>query len=488
VPNQSSERLPEFPCSALPSWLRAFIENVSVSHQVPAALPALSALAVASACVAGKGVVLVRPGYTEPLCLWTACVLGSGERKSAVVRDATRPVEQVEAALSDVWNSVAAEEHAPPVPFRDRFDRLDNIFEQAEPSPELPRFRDVVRALTAQYDEIAPGVEPQLMVDNVTTASFVEILQRQAGRLAILNAEGALFENLTRFARSGGADIDEFLRAHVGEPIRRHRKGQPAIVIRTPQVTIGIAPQPYVIRALRQSPALRGRGLIARFLWAVPESRMGTRDVAPPGLDAAILRSYEGHVHAMLMLGWPGQARSRASRPHELSLTEGALKVRDAFATQIERRLGIDGDLRVIADWANKAAGLTVRIAGVLHLAEHALAGDAAFGRPISEETMSAAVEVGRFAIPHALAVHEMMDGNSLEDDAAYVVAALRKLDWREFTLSQLHKRVDTRFRRSKQVAAVLEHLVARGVLSLVALRTLTGGRPEGPRYTWADT
>lgn len=171
-----------------------------------------------------------------------------------------------------------------------------------------------------------------------------------------------------------------------------------------------------------------------------------------------------------------------------MSLTASALEVRNEFAHHIEGRLGVDGDLRMLADWANKLAGLTVRLAGVLHLAEHALEGDRAFERPISEATMSAAVEVGRFAIPHAVAAYDLLDGHSMEDDAAYVLASLRKVGWREFTLRQVHTRVDGRLRRSHQVASVLEHLVGRGVLRLVAERTQTGGRPEGPRYEWVET
>ncbi|HEU4407695.1 MAG TPA: YfjI family protein [Polyangiaceae bacterium] len=480
--------LPEFPTNSLPSWFRRFVENVAVAKQVPTALPAMIGLATLGATVATKAKVVVRPGYEEVLCVWTACVLGPGERKTSVVRDATRPLELVEAALSDVWHSVAAEEGDPPTSFLARFERADWALGPAPEGAERPGFREVVRAIASQYDQIAPGVVPELLVDNVTSASLVEILHRQAGRIAVLNGEGAFFDNLTRYSRNGSADIDEFLRGHVAEAIRRHRKGQGAIIIRAPHITVGIAPQPEVLRGLRRTPALRGRGLTSRFLWAVPASMLGNRAVAPPGLDPSVLGAYEEHVWAMMRLGWVEPLRPGILRPYELALTEGALTVRDSFAEEVEARLAIDGDLRVVADWASKLPGMVVRLAGIVHLAEHAPEGARAFQQPISESTMAAAVRIGSFAIPHALAAHELLAGSTLEDDAAYVVSAIRKAGWTEFSLNQVHRRVDGRLRRSEQVGHVLEHLVEQRIIRLIAARTLTGGRPLGPVYGWSQS
>ena len=52
------------------------------------------------------------------------------------------------------------------------------------------------------------------------------------------------------------------------------------------------------------------------------------------------------------------------------------------------------------------AAGTTVRVAALLHLAHYGAAG---LARPITEPTFARAVALARWAIPHALAAHGAM-------------------------------------------------------------------------------
>jgi hypothetical protein len=83
-----------------------------------------------------------------------------------------------------------------------------------------------------------------------------------------------------------------------------------------------------------------------------------------------------------------------------------------------------------MADWAGKLAGAVVRIAGLLHMAEHA-DDSAPWGHSISEATFIRAVRIGEYAIPHAQAAYALMGADPTIEDARYVLSWLttKKVD-----------------------------------------------------------
>lgn len=83
--------LPEFPTRALPDVLRQWVEAESHATQTPADLAARLALSVCSVGIAWRVVVEPRPGWHEPVNLFTAVLLEPGNRKSAVFSDAMKP-------------------------------------------------------------------------------------------------------------------------------------------------------------------------------------------------------------------------------------------------------------------------------------------------------------------------------------------------------------------------------------------------------------
>jgi replicative DNA helicase len=62
----------------------------------PLDLACMLALSVIAATCAKKVIVLVKPGYTEPVNIFTVTVLPPGNRKSAVFGAVTAPLEEYE--------------------------------------------------------------------------------------------------------------------------------------------------------------------------------------------------------------------------------------------------------------------------------------------------------------------------------------------------------------------------------------------------------
>ncbi len=96
TPLDESADLPTFPVDCLPRWLADYAEAVAVATQVPVDLPAMVGLAILSLAGAKKYRVVVRPGWQEPLNIYSLTVLPPGNRKSAVFADMTAPVVEWE--------------------------------------------------------------------------------------------------------------------------------------------------------------------------------------------------------------------------------------------------------------------------------------------------------------------------------------------------------------------------------------------------------
>jgi hypothetical protein len=123
--------------------------------------------------------------------------------------------------------------------------------------------------------------------------------------------------------------------------------------------------QPVVLASIGANRVFRGRGLLARILYAYPVSRVGRRQINPTPLDETVQDTYEKTVRNLAagLAGWLGD-------PAVLRLTEEAGAEMVAIETDIEPTLARDGELGTLADWGSKYAGAVARIAGLLHLAE----------------------------------------------------------------------------------------------------------------------
>ena len=64
----------------------------------------------------------------------------------------------------------------------------------------------------------------QLTADDITPEAVASRLHQQGGRLAIVSAEGGIFEQIAgRYSKSGMPNLDVFLKGHAGDDIRVDR-------------------------------------------------------------------------------------------------------------------------------------------------------------------------------------------------------------------------------------------------------------------------
>ena len=161
----------------------------------------------------------------------------------------------------------------------------------------------------------------------------------QGGRIATLSPEGDVFDLM------GGALRQRAEPGRLPEGARggrdpRRPTGATLGVLADPALVLGVSPQPDVLKAWG-APGFRGRGLLARFLYALPESPLGPPGGASAARPGRAPGAVQEHVQALL----DACAEVSAVVP-VMGLTEDARETLYAFADDLEPRLGPYGDLR----------------------------------------------------------------------------------------------------------------------------------------------
>jgi replicative DNA helicase len=472
VPLTARRLLPPFPVDALPGWVADQVAAVAEFTQTPPDLPGCLALACLSAAAGGRAVVEVRPGWREPVNLFTAVAMPPGSRKSAVFATMTAPLLATEAELVDAARPAVVEADLAARVARARAEKAAKAAESAAtPDARMSAFADASSVALAA-EQVTVPVLPRLIADDITPEAAASLLAEQGGRLAVLSAEAGIFATLAgRY--SGAPNLEVFLKGHAGDMLRVDRKGRPPEHIPAPALTLGLAVQPEVLVDIAHMPGFRGRGLLARILYALPANTVGRRRIGAPPPPAAVTATYAAGLGALVrdLADW--------TDPAVLALHPAADTRVLQLEAAIEPRLA--GDLAHLADWASKLTGATVRVAGLLHLATHHAGG---WNSPMSAATVDAAARIGHYYLAHALAVFDHMGADPLVDDARAVLDWIARTGPARFTRRDAFNETrGPRFRKVTDLDPALELLVEHGYLRSVPPPPATPGRPPSPAF-----
>lgn len=463
VPFEGQET-PDINPAILPDRLREFVCTVADAVQVPPELVLINALSSMAIAVQGKARVVIHGDYSEPLNIYALVALPPGERKSAIVELCKHPLREWEQQafleVKDTRRNAEADRKS-----------LEKVIEGKR--GQLSRVKaDERRGLMAeirQLEEELPDVPeiPRLFVDDVTPEAIAALLAKQGERLGIQEAEGGIFDILAGRYSNGAPNIDLFLKAWGGEPVTVDRRRGEALRLQSPLLTVCISPQPDVIESLADKPGFRGRGLLARFLFVLPASRVGYRDIDTKPIPEAVKASYAQCIRAALAVQ-ASTGTDKITIPHSIMLSPGAENIRRTLASHVEVNMQSGGELEGIKDWGNKLPGNATRIAGLLHF----FAADSPLTTLIHESTMNVAATIAAVLVDHAKAAFSLMG-----DDIS-TVAAKRVLEWirtfsGEFTGRECWRRFQGSFACMAEVNAALSLLEERGFIAKWT--------PEGP-------
>jgi replicative DNA helicase len=481
IPLGATGAVPAFPVEVLPGWLGEYVAAVATATQTPPDLAGMLALAVLATVAAGAVEVQPRPGWQEPLCLFVAVGMDAGTRKSSVFTALTRPVaeferQQATAALSAITETTTLRRIADQAA-----SHAETAASKAPADHQEERQAEAIARAAEASALVVPPV-PRWLVDDATPEALAGLLATY-GRIALLSPEGDVFDQMAgRYNQAAGPNLGVYLKGHAGDLLKVDRRGRPPEYVQRPCLTIGLTVQPEVLQGLASRPGFRGRGLLARFLYSLPQSLVGRRQPGTPPAPQAVADRYTLELQALAAsLTIPA-----SDDPSVLTLDPQAGELLLAFEGDLEPRLAADsGDLAHLAGWAAKLAGATCRLAALLHLAEHLRDG---WAQPIGAESFAAAIRLADYLIEHARAVFDLMGADSRLDDARWLLDWISRTNRTQFSRRDAHRAAPPdRFATATDLEPALRLLEEHGYLRRVDPEPSQDprgrGRPASPRF-----
>jgi replicative DNA helicase len=290
-----------------------------------------------------------------------------------------------------------------------------------------------------------------------------------------------VFDQMAGRYSQAGPNLGVYLKGHAGDLLKVDRRGRPPEYVERPCLTIGLTVQPEVLRGLAGRPGFSGRGLLARFLYSLPESLVGRRQPGAPPVSQVVADRYAVELQA---LAASLSGRTGDDGPAVLALDQEAAELLLGFERALEPRLAAgSGDLAHLAGWAAKLAGATCRLAGLLHLASHLRDG---WNRPISADTLTGAIRLADYLIEHARAVFDLMGADPRTDDARWLLDWISRTGQAQFTRRDAHHAAPRgRFPKATDLDPALALLEEHRWLRRVDADSPgpKGGRPPSPRF-----
>ena len=479
---RTQKQLCEFPVDALPDKIRPYIQATAESLQVSVDMVATFVIAIISLCVQGKYKIQVKPDWEEPVNLYAVVVMRPSERKSPTLKMVSAPV----------------------------FEYMEEENERRQ--PEIEKYETKKKILTGQIKNISNSIasnykkdnskytmedilecqeelrkleeegirELKLIVDDVTPEALVSTMKENNDRIGIVSAEGGIFGTMAgRY--NDHTNIDIFLKGYSGEYYSTARIGRQGNTLKHPLITIVLAVQPQVICDIMDNKEFSGRGLLARFLYSIPNSLVGSRKYRTEPVNKDLKEDYNNLIKDLLKTNEMDFERT-------IRLSEEADLQSEIYNQQIESRL--TDDLEQIEEWAGKLHGNTMRIAAIFHIVKY---GWDAVNVPLEAETLAGAIKVGRYYLEHSMAAFDMMGLSDPQDvkDAKYIISRIEQNSKNSnnsknteiITKRNAYDLCKGHFKSVEEMEPGLQVLVERGYIAIKKEKPAGRGRPSEQIY-----
>jgi len=465
-------RAPDIPADILPGWAGAMAAAVAADTQTATAASVLLALPMIAACVQRRYEVAPHGdgSYREPLCLWTLAALPSGSRKTPILKALSDPLRRWEKLLADRMRREIVRVEATRRVTKKRIEALEAKAAKMDNAKERAGVRDEIeRELDDMPDELNT---PRLMTGDVTPERLQELLVEQHERMSLVSDEAGIFMVMGGMYSGGQANLDVFLQSYSGSSVRVDRKGRTAHM-ESPALTFALALQPGILQDVANDKRFHDSGLLARFLFCIPQSTVGTRDVRSRNpIPDQVADAWHDGLHDLLV-----DAEKCPDKPKTLPFANDARECWLDFAQKVEYELGSGGKLVNYTEWGAKLPGQCARIAGLIQLVTTGRE-----SQRVELDAVQRAVHLSGLLVKHAHSAFQLLGADDVESDAIYLMKWVKARGQDEFDRSAAQKAMGGRFRTVARLKEAAERLTEWNVLS-PEMRRSNHHAPPTPYY-----
>lgn len=369
---QSDQTEPEsvalpFPRGVFPPMLERYLDSAAENVQVDRAMIGAAMLAACALCLQGQCKISYPSGsgHSEQLCLYLVIVGSPGERKSSAFAKAVLPVYRWQNARREVYKQeLAAYETACKIKEKES-EALERQLGEKKITPEKrQQLGEDLTALKLEQEEKQPPISPEILATDTTAEALSNLMERTGETAGIFSDEADFLKILAGLYNRGNAgNLQLPLTAYDGAPFSRLR-GKGTMFLSRPLLSICLYAQPTLYEEIRSNSELQGRGLVGRLLFCVPRQMAGKRNVRKcVCIDKAAETAYCDLLGGFL--DTPQQPESTI--PVILWEHDAAEEMLDYLQT-VEDSMDDGNPMEQAKDYASKAGGVVLRIAGVLHM------------------------------------------------------------------------------------------------------------------------
>lgn len=364
---QEEEITNPFPKDVFPEYLERYIDSVEANVQVDRAMIGAAVLAACALCMQGRFKVAYPSGngHSEHLCLYIVIAADPGERKSSTFEKALVPVRH--------WQKEHREQYKLDFEqYKLQNDMLSGSIESHKKKlsnmklseAERQQTADELTALSMEQAELKAPLSPEIIATDTTVEALSGLLAVTGETAGIFTDEADFLKIIAGLYNKGvSGNLQLVLGAYDGSSYFRLR-GAGTIFLSRPLLSMCLFAQPALFDEIKQRNDLKGRGMIGRLLFCTPKKMAGSRNVRSSArIDRIAEEQYIDALERLLDI----PQKDNDSIP-VLRFEEDAKEYMLDHLQRIEDSIKAGNPMEEDSDYASKAGGVAVRIAGVLHM------------------------------------------------------------------------------------------------------------------------
>lgn len=356
-----------FPRDVFPEYLERYLDSVAANVQVDRAMICAAVLAVSALCMQGRFKVAYPSGngHSEHLCLYIVIVADPGERKSSTFEKALVPVRQWQKARREQYKldfeQYKLQNEVLSGSIESQKKKLSDKKLTAEQRQQIA---DELTSLSMDRTELKAPISPEIIATDTTVEALAGLLAITGESAGIFTDEADFLKIIAGLYNKGtSGNLQLVLGAYDGSSYSRLR-GAGTISLSRPLLSMCLFAQPALFDEIKQKNDLKGRGMIGRLLFCTPKKMAGLRDVRSNArIDKIAEQQYIDTLETLL----DTPQKDNDSIP-VLSFEKDAAEYMLDHLQKIEDSIKAGNPMEEDSDYASKAGGVAVRIAGILHM------------------------------------------------------------------------------------------------------------------------
>jgi len=452
-------------------YFKRYVSEVAEAYQVEPEMVVLPCLSIVSLCLSGAVRVELKEDWKEDAPIWSIVVGEASERKSVVLNEIMAPVEDYFTDFAKRHKRDLSMLNRKRRALESKLDKLESDYDKAiQKGEDANAVMGSISLTEMELDDMPELVDmPNLLQSDITAEALVKQLQRNGEVCGIISAEADPIE-VALGLYSDSPNFSIHLKGYSVERYTANRVGGGETVIEKPRIVLSVMMQGEPMEKLSNSRQARKRGFIARCLFGVPSSKVGSRDPEPKVISRDAREWWLIRLGGLLAM--PHRKRLFEADGHVSYYDEDPSVVKiskEAYATFLnarienEKGLATGGEYDDDSGWGGKLMGNVGRLA----LALHFLSGGTE-REDISNDVMAAACRWVHPLTDHYYCAMGRVGEIGMDKRVYGVIKSLRGKVGKEAKLNDVYKLLKSkRFAKMGDWTPVFARMVDLGFIRL---------------------